>query len=264
MREGLEEFCKHSLKSRAIKYQVESRTKDTDSIRKSLDRREEALWKDKKRRFKSFSKIFNEIHNLVGVRIILEYPDNMRRAIHLIKESFREERKPTVFRSNRTVGRVWKPWFGAYQTLNYRLSLEDDKCETLSQFCGVMFEIQLTTIAKHLYNKFAHPLLYKVSADTLGRQDEIVINMAHGVSLCYSLCLMYMKEKLGKDSDKIPNKDRLVAETINFQQTLKGTSFDAFTTLKGPATAVDIPPEAYKSTGNLKEWIDRRIRYTPR
>ena len=261
MRGVLEEFCKNSLKSRAIKCQVESRTKAMDSVEASLERREKALWEDEKRRYENFSEIFSNIHDLVGIRIILEYPDDMHKAVQFIEESFREETKPTVFRSDRKVGRFWKPWFGAYQTRNYRLSLEDDKCETLSQFCGVMFEIQLTTVAEHLYNKFAHPLLYKEPLETLTRQDEMVIDMSHGVSLCYSLCLMYMKEKLGKDSDKIPNKDRLVAETITFQQTLKGTSFDTFSTLEGPATAVDIPPEAFKSTGDLKEWLDRRIRY---
>ncbi|KAK3312960.1 hypothetical protein B0H66DRAFT_485056 [Apodospora peruviana] len=259
MREGLEKLCKNALGSKNIKSQVQSRTKTADSIKASLDRREKVLPKHQKQ-FENFSEIFNAIHDLVGVRIILEYPDDIQKAIRFIEETFQKERDPVVFQFDREVGQHWKTWFGAYQTLNYRLRLKNDKSETLSQFRGVLFEIQLTTIAEHLYNKFAHPLLYKDSGGTLSRQDEMVIDMSHGISLCYSLCLMYMKEKLGKDSDKIQDKDILLAETNSFHQNLtRETSFDTFANPEGLATAIDIPPEAYKSAADLREWIDGKI-----
>jgi len=44
----------------------------------------------------------------------------------------------------------------------------------------------------------------------------MVIDMLYGISLCYLFSLMYMKEKLGKDSDKIEDKDRLIMEITNF------------------------------------------------
>ncbi|KAK3316770.1 hypothetical protein B0H66DRAFT_626242 [Apodospora peruviana] len=239
MREELEKLCKNALQSMNIKSQVQSRTKATESIKASLDRREKVLPKHQKQ-FENFSEIFNAIHDLVGVRIILEYPDDIQKAIRFIEETFQKETDPVVFQFDRNVGQHWKTWFGAYQTLNYRLRLKNDKSETLSQFRGVLFEIQLTTIAEHLYNKFAHPLLYKGFAETLSRQDEM--------------------EKLGKDSDKIQDKDILLAETTSFHQNLtRGTSFDTFANPEGLATAVDIPPEAYKSAADLREWIDGKI-----
>ncbi|KAM7183071.1 hypothetical protein V8F33_013829 [Rhypophila sp. PSN 637] len=260
MREELEELCKNGLKSEAIKCQVESRTKATDSVKASLDRREKALWQHNKKRFQSISDIFDEIHDLVGVRIILEYPDDMQKAIRFIEETFRKEREPAVFHSDREVGQHWKTWFGAYQTLNYRLSLDEKNCRTFSRFCGVMFEIQLTTIAEGLYNKFAHPLLYKGSSENLSRQDEMVIDMSHGISLVYSLCLMYMKEKLGDGSGKIKHRDELVAATALFHESLmKGGSFNAVDNPRGVNTVPDIPPEVYRSAGDLREWIDGRI-----
>lgn len=73
-----------------------------------------------------------------------------------------------------------------------------------------MFEIQLTDIAESLYNRFAHSLLYKKSSGGLCRQDEIVIDMTHGISLLYSLCLVYMQDRLegsARDSD-VNNKLR--------------------------------------------------------
>jgi len=72
-----------------------------------------------------------------------------------------------------------------------------------------------------------------------------------------------MKEKLGDGSGKIQHTDELVAATALFYQGLtKGASFNAFFNPENLLTAVNIPPEAYKSTSDLKEWIDRRITYT--
>ncbi|KAK4189473.1 hypothetical protein QBC35DRAFT_462007 [Podospora australis] len=256
MKKRLMEFCENTLKQKGIACQVTGRTKAVDSIKASLDRREKA---SQQQRFKSLSAIFDEIHDLVGLRIILEFPDDMHRAIDFIKENF-SERELAVFYADRKVGRYWKTWFGAYQTRNYRLSLKNEKCGNLAQFCGVLFEIQLTTVAEDLYNKFAHPLLYKGSPETLSRQDEMVIDMSHGISLCYSLCLMYMKEKLGGGSGNIEHKDELVAETALFHERLtKGASFDTFVNPEGLTPAVDIPSRAYRSAGDLREWIDRRI-----
>jgi len=259
MKKRLMEFCENALKQEGIACQVTGRIKTVDSVKASLDRREKA---SQQQLFENVSAIFDEIHDLVGLRIILEFPDDMHKAIAFIEQNFIQKRKPVVFLADREVGQSWKAWFGAYQTRNYRLCLKDDQCGTLAQFCSVLFEIQLTTIAEDLYNKFAHPLLYKGPAGALSRQDEIVIDMSHGVSLCYSLCLMYMKEKLGDGSGKIQHTDELVAATALFHQGLtKGASFDAFVNPENLPTAVNIPPEVCKSTGDLKEWIDRRITY---
>ncbi|KAK0749759.1 hypothetical protein B0T18DRAFT_487591 [Schizothecium vesticola] len=257
MKKRLMEFCENTLKQEGIACQVTGRTKAVDSVKASLDRREKA---SQQQLFENLSAIFDEIHDLVGLRIILEFPDDMHRAIAFIKKNFIEKREPTVFLADRDVGQSWKkPWFGAYQTRNYRLSLKDEKCQTLAQFSGVLFEIQLTTIAEDLYNKLAHPILYKGCSEPLTRQDEMVVDLSHGLSLCYALCLMYMKDKLRKNSLKFQNKDELVAATTSFHQAVKGTRFDTLATPEDLAKAVDMPPEAYKSTGGLKEWIDKRI-----
>ncbi|KAK4652665.1 NACHT and WD40-domain containing NOD-like receptor 5 [Podospora pseudocomata] len=265
MRERLEEFCKSALERRAIDCQVKSRTKQVDSIRKSLDRREKALLDRSQKQFESFSDIFNKIHDLVGLRIILEFADDMERAVHFIKESFREEEEPVIFVRDREVGRSWRTRFGAYETRNYRVSLEKAKCGALSQFCDVMFEIQVTTIAEDLYNKLAHPLLYKGSS--LTRQDEIVIDMAHGNALCYALCLAYMEDKLKKRANKIGGRAELATATeeiardgTRFRESLtKGASFDIPVSPHGLLEALEIPPEGYNSVDDLKQWINGKM-----
>ncbi|CAP61990.1 uncharacterized protein PODANS_5_1230 [Podospora anserina S mat+] len=267
MRERLEEFCKSALERRAIDCQVKSRTKQVDSIRKSLDRREKALLDRSQKQFESFSDILINIHDLVGLRIILEFADDMERAVCFINESFRKEEEPVIFVRDREVGRSWKTRFGAYETRNYRVSLEKAKCGALSQFCDVMFEIQVTTIAEDLYNKLAHPLLYKGSS--LTRQDEIVIDMAHGNALCYALCLAYMEDKLKKRANNIGGRAELATATeeiardgTRFRKSLtKGASFDTPVSPHGLLEALEIPPEGYNSIDDLKQWINRKLTY---
>lgn len=59
-----------------------------------------------------------------------------------------------------------------------------------------MFEIQLTTFSDDLYNKLAHDLLYKASPGLLNPQDEMVINLSHGVARCFELCMRMLRDKL--------------------------------------------------------------------
>lgn len=268
MRKMLEEFCKTALKREAIDCQVISRTKEINSIRNSFDRREMALRKQSAKGFESLSEIFRKIHDLVGLRIILEF-DDIKKADLFIEETFRKEDEPVIFLPTRNVGRSWKTRFGAYETHNHRVSLERGKCGTLSQFCDVMFEIQVTTIAEDLYNKLAHPFLYKGSS--LSREDEIVIDMAHGNALCYALSLAYMEDKLKKRASGIERRDELVAATeeigrdgTRFRENLtKVASFDTLVTSQSLLEVLEIPPEGYNSVGDLKQWIDKKLTYVP-
>lgn len=259
----MKEFCEDALKHEGITCQVTSRIKAVDSIQKSLDRREKA--RGEQNQFKCLSDIFMEIHDLVGLRIVLEFPDDMKRTVSFIEESFREEKEPVIFRPDRQVEQLWTTWFGAYQTRNHRVSLKDGKSATLSRFRGVMFEIQVTTFAENLYNKLAHPLLYKGSS--LTRQDEIVLDMAHGNALNYALSLMYFEDKLSKRASKIEGRDELVAATeeitrhgTRFRESLtKGASLDTSASTQGLLDTLKIPPERCNSVDDLTRWIKENI-----
>ncbi|KEY74727.1 hypothetical protein S7711_05474 [Stachybotrys chartarum IBT 7711] len=195
MMETVKTLCKASLTQISISCVVEGRTKTPESVRKSLERR----LKDHQpqTQTQTFDDIGSEIHDLVGLRIILDFPCDINKVDAFIQDNFCQLREPVVFSHDRDVGKHWKTWFGAYQTRNYRVSLKVEEHASLAgEFLGVMFEIQLTTIAEGLYNKFAHDLLYKGAAGDLTREEEMVVDLSHGLSLCYGLCIMYMKDKL--------------------------------------------------------------------
>ncbi|KFA54499.1 hypothetical protein S40293_10062 [Stachybotrys chartarum IBT 40293] len=195
MMQTVKKLCKASLTQRSISCVVEGRTKTPESVKKSLERR--AKGHQPQTQLQSFDDILSEIHDLIGLRIILDFPCDIDKADAFIQGAFCQLREAVVFSSDRDVGKHWKTWFGAYQTRNYRVSLKAEEHASLArEFLGVMFEIQLTTIAEGLYNKFAHDLLYKGASGDLTREEEMVVDMSHGLSLCYGLCVMYMKEKL--------------------------------------------------------------------
>ncbi|KAK3984461.1 kinesin light chain [Cladorrhinum sp. PSN332] len=263
MRSVLEQYCKDAIKSwqsTGIPCQISSRTKTGESIQKSLVRREEAL---KQRKFNTLREMHWEIHDLVGLRIVLEFSDDMEEAVAFIRTTFRKERDPTVFSRDRKVGKSWDTLFGAYHTRNYRVSVESGNFGTfkhISRFCSVLFEIQLTTLSEDLYNKLAHPLLYKDSSGTLTQQDEIVIDMSHGLAMCYALCIRYMKDRLARGQDAATSQRvfetkeaQVVADATRFVESLTGQ-------ISSPATtAPEAPPLDCRSIGDLKEWLSKKL-----
>ncbi|KAJ4003075.1 hypothetical protein NW752_011750 [Fusarium irregulare] len=50
-------------------------------------------------------------------------------------------------------------------------------------------------MAENLYNKLAHPLLYKESKGGMSRKDEMIIDMGHGAALLYWITVACMEEK---------------------------------------------------------------------
>jgi hypothetical protein len=76
----------------------------------------------------------------------------------------------------------------------------------LAIHAGVLFEIQVVTMAESLYNKFAHPLLYKASQGTLSPNEERIIDMGHGAALLYWICVACMEERLENNADGTAQK----------------------------------------------------------
>lgn len=143
--------------------------------------------------------IFHDMHDLAGIRIVVDYPSQLVPANQLIEEAFRQAKSPNVFTRERPVGKEWDAWFGVYQSYNHHVSVKNGTQGTLGAYLNVVFEIQLTSLPESMYNKLAHPLLYKQQAGDISRRDEMVIDLSHGLSLCYSICLLYAQDKLGNN-----------------------------------------------------------------
>lgn len=191
---------KNGLKNQSIDAEVTGRAKEVGSAVKTLERRENYLFEHGEDGFKDLLHIFSEMHDLSGIRIVLQYREDLEKAQKFIDCVFDQRKEPVHFDPNRPVGHFWrKPWFRAYETYNHRVELPrlaEENQAMLSGYAGVMFEIQLTTFADNLYNKLAHDLLYKAPPGLVTSQDEMVIDLSHGVAHCFELCIRILKDKL--------------------------------------------------------------------
>lgn len=204
MSNELAKACKAELTDRSvpIPVAVEDRVKSRTSILKSLQRREVYRNKENLGIYKDLHDILEDLHDLVGIRIIVEYLDHLKDVSEFVTGSFKQEKEPNRFHANRKVGHSWQPWFGAYECMNYHISLNYGDGNRLSIYNGVLFEIQVTSLPANMYNKIAHPLLYKEEAGPLSQGEEIVVDITKGLAYCYSLCLHFKRSKLGGNIDK--------------------------------------------------------------
>ncbi|KPA36012.1 hypothetical protein FLAG1_11243 [Fusarium langsethiae] len=146
----------------------------------------------------NFNELLSEVHDLAGIRIMVDLPHNLEATSSLIgaTKAFLAKEDPIEFKANRTVGKLWQHWFGAYECVNHHVTAQFPAHDPLQCYNDVLFEIQVTTVAASLYSKIAHPLHYKNQAGELSRGDEIVVDFTRGLSLCYYLCLYYNDDKL--------------------------------------------------------------------
>ncbi|KAF5694888.1 vegetative incompatibility het-e-1 [Fusarium globosum] len=184
MRKVVHQHLSCLLDENSIRATVASRTKTLESISKSIDRRDDS--KPDGQKHQSPRQIFDDLHDLVGFRVVVDYPSGLERSYDLIEARFKME-KFNNFPSTRAVGQYWKPRFGAYETRNYLVRLASDCSIELAIYADILFEIQVTTMAESLYNKLAHPLFYKASQGPLSRKDEMIIDM--GRLRTWMLCL---------------------------------------------------------------------------
>lgn len=124
MMQDLKKFLETSLQKEAIDAEVSGRTKEVKSAKTTLECHESHLIKENKNGFKDLQHIFREMHDLCGLRIVLQYQDDLGKAKKFITEAFSAQKDPADFVPNRKVGQFWrKPWFGAYETQNHHVHL---------------------------------------------------------------------------------------------------------------------------------------------
>lgn len=206
MTDYLEEQLRTALMERHIDAEISSRVKEDVSIAKTLERRQLGLLDRWGNGFNSYQHILREMHDLSGLRVVLMNREDRDTANGLIEGLFTKQKQPAHFDPTREVGQFWKkPWFGAYETHNHRMQLADGETAALGagyQYSGITFEIQITTFADSLYNKLAHDLLYKADPGLVTAQEEMVIDVSHGLARCFELCMRIVRPKLHRDTDK--------------------------------------------------------------
>jgi ppGpp synthetase/RelA/SpoT-type nucleotidyltranferase len=158
-----EEFCRrvealiHDLLASAQidVVQLESRTKSVDGFREKFERKKLAQGADP----------FEEIHDLVGVRVITYYLEDVPRVVELLEEHFEVDHENSVNK----LDALPSDQFG-YLSLHYVVQLNDDRGSLTEwqAYSGLKAEIQVRTVLQHAWAAVSHKLDYKAAKDAPG------------------------------------------------------------------------------------------------
>jgi ppGpp synthetase/RelA/SpoT-type nucleotidyltranferase len=123
---------------------VESRVKNWDSIRNKLEKSSLEL------------KSILQLRDLVGIRLILPFRRDLEKCIQLVEDNF------VITDKEDTATRLGESQFG-YQSYHYVLKLPEKwlSTPTLQGFDKYSAEIQIRTLAQHIWAVASHNLQYK-------------------------------------------------------------------------------------------------------
>jgi ppGpp synthetase/RelA/SpoT-type nucleotidyltranferase len=142
--------CENLVRERNISAKVDGRVKAAQSIDKTLDRRLQHRIANQLGAYRSVEEMFHDMHDLAGIRIVVDYPSQLEPANRLIEEAFWQGKSPNIFTRERPVGKEWDAWFGAYQSYNHHISVKNGTQGILGAYRNVVFEVQLTSSARKL------------------------------------------------------------------------------------------------------------------
>ncbi|KAL8367221.1 hypothetical protein RB599_010285 [Gaeumannomyces hyphopodioides] len=177
MLQDLKAHFKARLEAKDIAADLSARVKDVGSIKTTLERRE------KTKLFASINDVFIEMHDLVGLRIVPHTSESRKEVQDFIGKEFHQLKPTAHISSDRKVGEFWDVRFGAYESNNHRVGINLDYGAyggSLSSYEGVMFEIQVTSLADMLGNILAHPLQYKKKHGPLDKRTEQTLDLLNG------------------------------------------------------------------------------------
>ncbi len=143
----VEQVSLRVLSQQKIKFHfVGGRVKDFDSFRDKILRKE-------------FSDPFNEVLDLVGVRIVCLFRPEVEKVATVIKDAF------TVLEVDNQMEGISPDNFG-YMALHLKAKLKASQIEpSLESVNNVPFEVQIRTIAQDAWAAISHHLDYKKESD---------------------------------------------------------------------------------------------------
>ncbi|WP_026479840.1 GTP pyrophosphokinase family protein [Ahrensia sp. 13_GOM-1096m] len=145
--DAVESLIRNIARQRAIEFvSIENRIKTRDSCALKI-------------KTKSYKDPAREMQDIVGVRIVVHFIDNLQVFIELIKETFQIDEKNS-YEENGGLGtdRV------GYRSSHFVCTFDPKRCE-LEEYSGfrkIQFEIQIRTILQHAWAELAHDRSYKL------------------------------------------------------------------------------------------------------
>lgn len=145
-RKKVDDLLRELLLQRDVRvHKIESRCKEVDKLDEKISRKND--------KYNSIS----EITDIVGIRIITYFEDEVDIIASIIEEEFIKDIENSIDKRDLEMDR-----FG-YKSLHYVVSLKDERKELTEykRFKDIKFEIQIRSILQHAWAEIEHDIGYK-------------------------------------------------------------------------------------------------------
>jgi ppGpp synthetase/RelA/SpoT-type nucleotidyltranferase len=149
---------------------VVARVKDWPSLKaKAYKRRPDGSW--------MYPDPWEDIHDLIGVRVTVFHSTEIPVAIGALQQSFRVERSVDKTAETRISG-----GFG-YGSHHLILTVDENSADLdeLADYPGVNFEVQVRTVLQHAWAEFEHDIRYKSGQDPVDPRVDRAFALAAGL-----------------------------------------------------------------------------------
>lgn len=181
------EQCERGLKRQGFRALVTFRVKKLDSLMDKVDNRA----KDKS--YNTIPEIYDDIVDLVGVRIALYFPGDWDKVNAFICSKFNVEQIKDFPEDNNKHLPYQKRFLG-YSARHYRLYL---KPETLQpdelHLANKVIELQMGSVLMHAWAEIEHDLIYKATAGFLSQNEYAILDELNGLMHAGEIALQRLK-----------------------------------------------------------------------
>ena len=227
----------------ALGVPVESRVKSWSSIAEKVERKDLDV------------NSVRELDDLVGIRLILLFRSDLNRTVELIRSNL------DVVSDEDTSSRLSEREFG-YQSLHMVVRMPEDWCRvpTLAPLAGLRAEIQVRTLAQHIWAAASHKLQYKHEGAVpppVRRTINRVAALLETVDLEFNRVLeeraVYTSnEAASAPTDEAINVDNLALILSEYFPEDNRSSQEAYARLLFDLTELGVP-----TTASLREILER-------
>ncbi|MEU7571556.1 RelA/SpoT domain-containing protein [Micromonospora sp. NPDC049240] len=180
-----------TLQVEGIRSIVTYRAKSRDGLKGKCRKREQ-----KNGPYSTVEEIFEDIPDLVGVRVALYFPGEHKQVDGIVRRLF-DIQLTRHFPENRKQPPGKR--FSGYGATHYRVQLnEQDLGETEKRYAIARIEIQVASVLMHAWSEVEHDLLYKPLTGHLSEDEFAILDELNGLVLAGEIAL----ERLQRASER--------------------------------------------------------------
>jgi ppGpp synthetase/RelA/SpoT-type nucleotidyltranferase len=156
---------------------------------KSITRLQEKCRQRQKSRdtYASVSDIFDDIVDLVGVRVALYFPAEQKQVDGIIGRLFHVHNKKEFPELGK--GRAGRRFTG-YSAVHYRVQLKEQDLSDLDKRYAIAgIEIQVASVLMHAWSEVEHDLVYKPLAGLLSEDEYAILDQLNGLVIAGEIAL---------------------------------------------------------------------------